>query len=152
MPNGKHSLIERVDVWLSLQQPVTYWSFWRRLLKVSPLLLVAVLAAVAIAGGRLTILPFAPVPYVFVAATFGFAVRRLDGRHALVSIGVGTVYTAVIASLGILSTMFTSPSMILTIVAILTFVAAIAGFGSPSLHQGFQRSKLTADRQDRREF
>lgn len=139
-------LIERIDAWLTLQQPVTYWSFWSRLLKVSPILLVAVLASVAIAGSALTITPFAPVPYVFIAATFGFAVRRLKGAQALVSAGVGGLYTAALASLDVLWPMLDSPSPILAAVAVLTFVSTIAGFASPSLHRGFEQTELATER------
>lgn len=145
-------LVERVDTWLTLQQPVTYWSFWSRLLKVSPIVLLAVLGSAAIAGSALTVVPFAPVPYVFVAATFGFAVRRLEGGHALVSVGVGAVYTAMLVSLGTLWTMLTSHSPILAAVSILTFVAAIAGFASPSLHSGFEQTKLAAERRKRDDY
>lgn len=145
-------LVERLDAWLTLQQPVTYWSFWSRLLKVSPVLLVAVLVSVAIAGNSLTLVPFAPVPYVFVAATLGFAVRRLEGGHALLSVGVAGVYTAMLVSLGTLSTLLASPSPILGAIAVLTFVATIAGFASPSLHHGFERTELAAERRERDKY
>lgn len=145
-------LVERLDVWLTLQQPVTYWSFWSRLLKVSPIVLLAVLASVAIAGSALTVVPFAPVPYVFVAATLGFAVRRLEGDHALVSLGVAGVYTAMLVSLGTFRMMLASPSPILAAIGILTFVATIAGFASPSLHRGFEQTELAAERRERDDY
>ncbi|MFB6234822.1 MAG: hypothetical protein ABEH81_00225 [Halopenitus sp.] len=145
-------LVERVDAWLTLQQPVTYWSFWSRLLKVSPVVLLAVLASVAIAGSALTVVPFAPVPYVFVAATFGFAVRRLQGGYALVSVGVAGMYTAILVSLGTFWKMLASPSLILAAIGILTFVAIIAGFASPSLHSGFEQTELATERRERDDF
>ena len=145
-------LLKRVDAWLTLQQPVTYWSFWARLLKVSPVVLVAVLAAVVVAGSALTVVPFAPVPYVFVTATLGFAVRRLEGDHALVSVTVGVVYTAMLVALGTMSTVLNSPSPILVVVALLTFFAAIAGFASPTLHRGFEQTELAVERRNREDY
>lgn len=147
--NGR---FERLDAWLTLQQPVTYWSFWSRLLKVSPVLLVALLLSVAIAGSDITVGPFAPVPYVFVAATFGFAVRRLEGRHVLVSVGIGGFYTAILVSLGVMTAMLDSPSPILGAVAVLTFVATIAGFASPSLHSGAEQTEPAAERREGDEY
>lgn len=147
--SADNGLLGRVDAWVTLRQPVTYWSFWARLLKVSPLLVLPVLASVAIVGDALTVVPFAPTPYVFVAATLGFAVRRLRGMYVFTSLGIGVGYTIALALQGVLRPILATHSTVVTAIALLTFVAGIAGFASPSLHRGYENTELARRQRSR---
>jgi small-conductance mechanosensitive channel len=127
-------LTDRVNRWFSIRQPVTYWSFWGDLLRLAPVL-VTLFALFAVAlGTQFSVLTFAPLPYVFVAATSGFAVRDLDLLGGLWSGLLGVVYGFVLWVTNVGPLLLQRPTPVLSAVAVLTFVALVVGFSAPSLH------------------
>lgn len=124
----------RFDRAATVEQPVTYWSLWGTLLRTSPVLLVAVAVAAAVGGGRLSLLAFAPVPFVFCAATLGFAVRAMDLGGTFTSIALGAIYAGVLLATGVAAPLLDRPTPLLAVLGLLTSIAALAGFISPTLH------------------
>ena len=127
-------LSDRLDHWLTIEQPVTYWSFWRALLRLVPLLAVPFVVVLLVAGDRIALLSFAPVPFVLVAATLGYAVRSFDGVGALISGVVGVVYGFLLWLEGTGELLVFQATPMLAVLTVLTFLAVIAGFASPTLH------------------
>lgn len=124
----------RFDRWFTVGQPVTYWSFWWALLRLVPVL-VGLFALVTVATGmQFTVDSFAPLPFVFVAATFGYAVRDLDAEGALISLLIAGVYGFVLWLTGAGSVLLRRPTPMLSVIAALAFVAMFTGFASPMLH------------------
>lgn len=130
------SLRDRVDGWFSLESPVTYWSFWAGLLRTVPVVLLAGLVVYAVHGERMAVVAVSPTPFVFAAATLGFAVRDLDGVGVVVSVVFGVVYGALLSIVGLADVLLTTLSPLLWVFAGLTFVGGIAGFLAPRLHRG----------------
>lgn len=128
------TLKTRLRRWFTIQQPVTYWSFWRDLLRLTPVLAALFVLSVAVFGMEFSVLSFAPLPFVFVTATTGYAIRDLHPSGGLWSVLVGLTYSAVLWITGTGQTLLQRPTPILTAVAVLTFVALVAGFAAPSLH------------------
>ena len=120
--------------WLTVGDPVTYWSFWWALLRLVPILVGLFALVTAATGMRFTVDSFAPLPFVFVAATLGYAVRAFDGVGALISVLSAVVYGFLLWLDGVGTTLLRQPTPLLSALAVLTFVALIAGFGSPTLH------------------
>lgn len=137
-----------------MAQPVTYWPFWLASLRLVPILLgVFVLVTVA-TGMQFTGDSFAPFPFVFVAATFGYAVRDLDTEGAVISLLITVVYAFVLWLSGAGSVLLRRPTPMLSVIAALAFVAMFAGFASPKLHgrrrntefvQAYENRKLGHD-------
>ena len=123
-----------LDRWLTIEQPVTYWSFWLALGRLVPLLAVPFVVAFLIAGEGFALRSFAPLPFVFVAATLGYAVRAFDGVGALVSGLLAAVYSFLLwlSDIGVM--VLRQPTAMLSVLAVLAFVAVVAGFASPTLH------------------
>jgi len=126
---------------------VTYWSFWAALLRLVPLLALLFVLVLLATSLPFTLRSFAPLPFVFVAATFGYAVRAFDGAGALISILSAVVYGFLLALDGIGATLLRQPTPLLTVLAVLTFVALLAGFGSPTLHGQGGDAELESARQ-----
>lgn len=127
-------LSDRIDRWLTIEQPVTYWSFWEALLRLVPFFL-AMFALVAVATDvRFAFYSFAPLPFVFVAATVGYAVRDLNVTELVVSHLVAAVYGFLLWLSGTAGALLQRPTPVLSVIAVLAFVAMIAGFSSSTLH------------------
>lgn len=135
-----------VDRWLTVERPVTYWSFWAALLRLVPLLAVIFVLVLLTTSLSFTLRSFAPVPFVFVAATLGYAVRAFDGVGALISVLSAVVYGFLLALDGIGATLLRQPTPLLSVLAVLTFVALLAGFGSSTLHGQGGDAELEAAR------
>ena len=131
-PGG--TLTARLRRWFTIQRPVSYWSFWTDLLRLMPLLATLFVLSVALFGMEFSVLSFAPLPFVFVTATTGYAIRDLHLSGSLWSALVALTYSAILWLTGTAQTLLQRPTPILTAVAILTFVALVAGFAAPSLH------------------
>jgi uncharacterized membrane protein len=142
-------LFQRADHWFTLKEPVTYWSFWGDLLRLAPVF-VGLFAVVAYTvGTEFTFQSFAPIPFVFVAATGGYAVREFSAVGALISLTVAVLYSGVLSLTGTAGLLLYRPNPVLSIVAVLTFIALLAGFASPALHG---RQENTEFKQARREY
>lgn len=123
-----------LDRWFSIRRPVSYWSFWGDLLRLTPVLGAAFAVVSAVAGLEFAVFSFAPLPFVFVAATGGYAVRDLDLVGWLWS-GLGALtYAFVLGVTDVGWLLLQRPRPVLTAIAVLTFVALVAGFAAPSLH------------------
>jgi len=127
-------LPERLNRWLTVEQPVTYWSFWAALLRLVPLLVVPFVVTFVAVGEGFALRSFAPVPFVFVAATVGYAVRAFDELGVLLSLIVATVYSFLLWVSGVGTALLRQPTPLLSVLAVLAFVALLAGFGSSTLH------------------
>ncbi|MFB6221613.1 MAG: hypothetical protein ABEH90_09250 [Halolamina sp.] len=150
--SASRTLLERLDQWLTIERPVTYWSFWAALLRLVPILLVLLGLVAVVAGRRFTLISFAPVPFVFIAATVGYTVREFDAKGALMSVVIALIYSFLLWLTGTGWLILRRPTPMLSAVAVLTFVALLAGFGSPTLHgQGDGRDFEQARRQYRQE-
>jgi hypothetical protein len=126
-------LPERLDRWLTVERPVSYWTFWAALLRLAALL--ALLFALSLlAGEQFVLRAFAPLPFVFVAATLGYAVRAFDGVGVLVSGMIASSYAFLLRLTGVGELLLTQPTPLLSVLSILTFIALLAGFGSSALH------------------
>lgn len=134
-----------LDRWLTVERPVTYWTFWAALLRLVPLLAVP-LALAGLAGGQFALRAFAPVPFVFVAATLGYAVRAFDGTGMLVSGMVAGVYGFLLWLTGVGELLLTQPTPLLSVLSVLTFIALLSGFGSSTLHDTPTQGEFTAAR------
>ncbi|QKY19468.1 hypothetical protein B4589_003400 [Halolamina sp. CBA1230] len=139
------------DRWLTVEQPVTYWSFWAALLRLVPLLAVLFVAVSAVTSSEFALRSFAPLPFVFVTATLGYAVRAFDGVGALVSVLSAVVYGFLLWLDGVGTTLLRQPTTMLSVLAVLAFVALLAGFGSPTLHGQHSDDELSAARRRRNE-
>lgn len=145
-------LPDRLDHWLTIEQPVTYWSFWAALLRLVPLLAVPFVLVYLGAGEGFALRSFAPLPFVFVAATVGYAVRAFDGVGALISLLLAVVYGFLLWLTGVGVAVLRQPTPLLSVLAVLAFVAIVAGFASPVLHgQGGDDEFEAARRRRRRE-
>ena len=122
-----------LDRWLTVERPVTYWTFWAALLRLVPLLSIP-FALSFLAGGEFVLRAFAPLPFVFVAATLGYAVRAFDGVGVLVSGLLASAYAFLLWLSGVAELLLTQPSALLSVLSVLTFVGVLAGFGSSTLH------------------
>ena len=131
-PTGR--LPERLDSWFSIRQPVSYWSFWRDLMRIAPVLVAPFALLVATAGAQFSVLSFAPLPFVFVAATGGYAIRDLDLLGGFWSLLLAAAYGFVLAVTDFGWLLLQRPTPVLKAVALLTFVALVTGFAAPSLH------------------
>jgi hypothetical protein len=127
-------LPERLNRWLTVAQPVTYWSFWAALLRLVPLLVVPFVVVFVAVGGGFALRSFAPVPFVFVAATLGYAVRAFDELGVLLSLIVAAVYGFLLWASGVGMAVLRQPTPLLSVLAVLAFVALVAGFSAPTLH------------------
>lgn len=116
------------------ERAVSYWSLWQRLLLATPVVLALVGIAAVVAGGGLSLAALAPVPFVFLAATLGFAVRDMDLAGTLTSLSLGGVYAAVLVVTDVATLVLARPTALLALLGFLTSAAAVAGFLSPSLH------------------
>lgn len=142
----------RLDRWLTVGQPVSYWAFWFALLRLVPVLF-GLFALVTVATGmQFSVDSFAPLPYVFVAATFGYAVRDLDTEGVLVSLLLAGVYSFVLWLADAGSVLLRRPTPMLLVIATLVFLAMFTGFASPMLHgrraefaRAYQRHRLGDD-------
>lgn len=144
-------LPERVDRWFSIRHPVSYWSFWRDLLRLAPVLVGLFALVVATVGTRFSVVTFAPLPYVFVAATAGYAIRDLNFLGGFWSLLLAAAYSFVLGVTEVGWVLLMRPTPVLKAVAILTFVALVAGFTAPSLHGRLENEGLEAAyRQHRR--
>ncbi|GAB7093265.1 hypothetical protein JCM30237_04170 [Halolamina litorea] len=131
---GESTLPGWLDRWLTLKQPVTYWSFWAALLRLLPLFVLPFLVTVAVVTPAFAVRAFAPLPFVLVAATLGYAVRAFDGVGALVSVLIAALYSFLLGVTGVGESVVSQPTPLLSVLAVLAFVALLAGFGSPTLH------------------
>jgi len=136
-------LPDRIDGWLTVEQPVTYWSFWAALLWLGAFLLVPFVLIAAAAGVRFTIVSFAPLPFVLVAASLGYAVRGLNQVGALISLLLAVVYAFLLWLSGTGLLLLRQPTPLLSVLAVLTFVAMIAGFAAPTIHGRRQSGEFT---------
>lgn len=127
-------VLDRVDHWLSVERPVTYWSFWRALLRLGAILAPPFGLIAAAAGLRFTVISFAPLPFVLVAATFGYAVRDLNPLGGLISLLLAVLYGFLLWLSGTGLLLLRRPTPLLSVLAVLTFVAMVAGFGAPTIH------------------
>ncbi|NHX36117.1 MULTISPECIES: hypothetical protein [Halolamina] len=127
-------LPERLNRWLTVGRPVTYWSFWAALLRLVPLLAVLFVAVAFAVGEGFALRAFAPLPFVFVAATLGYAVRAFDGLGVLISLLLAGIYAFLLWLSGVGATLLGQPTPLLSVLAVLAFVAVLAGFGAPTLH------------------
>jgi hypothetical protein len=141
--------LERVDQWFTIEQPVTYWSFWLALLRLVPVFLLLFGLVAAIGGVRFAVISFAPLPYVLVAATVGYAVRNFDAGGILVSVVAGLVYGFTLWLSGIAGLILSRPTVILSVSAVLAFLALSAGFASSTLHGQAEKDEF---REKRREY
>jgi hypothetical protein len=123
-----------LDRWFTVEQPVTYWSFWWALLRVVPLLIGVFALLTVVTGMQFTFESLAPLPFVFVAASFGFAVRTLDAEGGLISVQIAAVYGFILSLGGTGSHLLQRPTPMLSVMAALAFVAMVTGFASPMLH------------------
>lgn len=137
----------RLDRWLTVERPVTYWTFWAALLRLAALL--AVPFALSVFGGEQFLLrAFGPLPFVFVAATLGYAVRAFDSLGVLVSAMLAAIYAFLLWLTGVGELLLTQPTPLLSVLSVLTFVALLAGFGSSALHsEPTEEEFVTARRQ-----
>ncbi len=136
-----------MDRWLTVERPVTYWSFWAALLRLVPFLALLFVLVLLATSPTFALRSFAPLPFVFVAATFGYAVRAFDGVGALISALSAVVYGFLLALHGVGATLLRQPTPLLSVLAVLTFVALLAGFGSPTLHGQRGDAELESARQ-----
>ena len=143
-------LPDRLDRWLTIEQPVTYWSFWAALGRLVPLLAVPFVVVVLAAGEGFALRSFAPLPFVFVAATLGYAVRAFDGVGALISLLLAVVYGFLLWLTGVGVAVLRQPTPLLSVLAVLAFVAVVAGFASPALHGQDGDDEFEAARRRRR--
>ncbi len=127
-------LPERLNRWLTVERPVTYWSFWAALLRLVPLLAALFVAVFFAVGEGFALRSFAPLPYVFVAATLGYAVRAFDGLGVLLSLLLATVYGFLLWLSGVGTALLRQPTPLLSALAALAFAAVVAGFSAPTLH------------------
>ncbi|MFC6735194.1 hypothetical protein ACFQEQ_02945 [Halolamina salina] len=137
------------DRWLTVERPVTYWSFWAALLRLVPFLGILFVLVLLATSLSFALRSFAPLPFVFVAATFGYAVRAFDGVGALISALSAAVYGFLLALDGIGATLLRQPTPLLSVLPVLTFLALLAGFGSPTLHGQRGDDELAAARRRR---
>ncbi len=140
-------LPDRLDRWLTIEQPVTYWSFWAALLRLVPLLAVPFVLVYLGAGEGFALRSFAPLPFVFVAATLGYAVRAFDGVEALISLLLAVVYGFLLWLTGVGVAVLRQPTPLLSVLAVLAFVAVVTGFASPALHGRGSDEEFEAARQ-----
>ncbi|MEF8800625.1 MAG: hypothetical protein V5A38_08455 [Halolamina sp.] len=139
----------RLARWFSIEQPVSYWTFWWALLRVVPLLL-GVFALVTIASGmQFRLDSLAPLPFVFICATFGFAVRDLDEEGGLISLLLATFYSVILWLTGTGSVLLREPTPMLSVFAALAVVAMFTGFASPTLHGRQENEQFARVYQDR---
>lgn len=131
---------------LKLDEPVTYWRLWATLLRGSPAIIVCAGVVALVVGEHQTVVATAPVPFVFTAATLGFAVRDMDLLGVVVSAGLTVAYAGLLWTTGIGELVLSRPAPLLSVLGVLVFVAAVAGFGSPTLH-GRDRSLAEAQRE-----
>lgn len=141
----------RVDDWFSLDRPVTYWTFWIGILRTVPVLLLVLAGVAGVVGMRLATVAISPVPFVFVAATFGFAARNLDGTGMTVSGLAGVIYGLGLGVLDIGRLLLTTLSPLLWVFALLTVAGGIAGFLAQRLHAGTDSRSLHEAQRQRRE-
>ena len=127
-------LPERLNRWLTVGRPVTYWSFWRALLRLIPFLALLFVAVALGVDEWFALRSFAPLPFVFVAATLGYAVRAFDEFGVLISLLVAIVYSFLLWVSGVGATLLGQPTPLLQALAVLTFAAILAGFSAPTLH------------------
>lgn len=144
-------LPDSLDRWLTVEQPVTYWSFWAALGRLVPLLVVPFVLVYVGAGEGFALRSFAPLPFVFVAATLGYAVRAFDGVGALISLLLAVVYGFLLWLTGVGVAVLRQPTLLLSMLAVLAFVAVVAGFASPALHGRDGTDEFEAARRRRRE-
>jgi hypothetical protein len=143
-------LPDRLDRWLTIEQPVTYWSFWAALGRLAPLLAVPFVVVLLAGGEGFALRAFAPLPFVFVAATLGYAVRAFDGVGALISLLLAVVYGFLLWLTGVGVAVLRQPTPLLSVLAVLAFVAVVAGFASPALHGQDGADEFEAARRRRR--
>jgi len=124
----------RLDDWFSIRRPVSYWSFWWDLLRLAPVFVGLFALLVHLVGTEFTVLAFAPLPFVFVAATGGYAIRDLNLLGGFWSLLLAGSYAFVLAVTEVGWLLLQRPTPILKVVALLTFVALVSGFAAPSLH------------------
>ncbi|MEF8780684.1 MAG: hypothetical protein V5A46_08405 [Haloferacaceae archaeon] len=132
---GRRRLRVRLRDWLSLQRPVTYWSLWKALLETVPVVVALVVAAALLLRDPLALASISPAPYVFFAATLGFAIRRLNRRYVLLSLLLVVGYTSALGLLGLFSLLFAGNVVTFAVVVSLTFLSLVIGFAWPSLHR-----------------
>lgn len=144
-------LLEWFDRWLTIEQPVTYWSFWVALLRLLPVLLVPFVVVYVGAGEQFALRTFAPLPLVFIASTLGYAVRAFDGFGTFLSVLFAGVYGYLLWVQGIGRLLLTQLTPILPVLAVLAFIALVAGFASPALHGRNASQAFKEARKDRRE-
>jgi len=123
-----------LDRWLTVERPVTYWAFWAAILRLVPLLSVPFVLVAIGTSEPFALRSFAPLPFVFVASTLGYAVRAFDGVGMLVSFILAGVYSFLLWLSGVGESVLSQPTPLLSVLAVLAFVALLAGFGSPTLH------------------
>lgn len=128
------SVPDRLDDWLILSDPVTYWSLWSGLLGTVPIIVV-IGGGLAVAFGTEPALVYlAPVPFVYTVGTLGFAVRDLDSLGIVVSISLTVAYGAGLGTTELAWRLLTDLAAIVWLLAPLVLVAGVAGFMWPSLH------------------
>jgi hypothetical protein len=137
-------LPDRLDRWFSIRQPVSYWSFWWDLLRLAPVFLVVFGLMALTLGTEFSVLSFAPLPFVFVAATGGYAIRNLDLLGGFWSLLLAGSYGFVLAVTDVGWLLLQRPTPILKVVALLTFVALVSGFAAPSLHGRWENQEFEA--------
>lgn len=143
-------LPDRLDRWLTVERPVTYWSFWAALGRLVPLLAVPFVLVYVGAGEGLALRSFAPLPFVFLAATLGYAVRAFDGVGTLISLLLAVIYGFFLWLTGVGVTVLRQPTPLLSMLAVLAFVAVVVGFASPALHGRDGADEFEAARRRRR--
>lgn len=146
---GTEQLRIRLRDWLSLERPVTYWSLWAALLETIPVAAAIVVAAALLLRDPLAIASLSPVPYVFFAATLGFAIRRLNRRYVLLSLLLVIGYTSLLGLLGLFSLLFAGNVATFAVVISLTFLSLLIGFAWPSLHRDGDAVDSPVDRPGR---
>lgn len=128
------SVRRRFDGWLTLSDPVTYWSVWAGLLKTTPLIALIGVALVVGTGTVPALTYLSPVPFVYTVGTLGFAVRDLDSTGIVVSLGLTVAYGWLLAVTGYGWRLLTDLAPLVWLLALLVIVAGVGGFTSPALH------------------
>ncbi|MFW5939534.1 MAG: hypothetical protein ACOCQU_03705 [Halolamina sp.] len=113
---------------------MSYRSFWIALLRLVPGFVVAFIAVAVFVSEPFAVRSFASLPFVFAAATLGFAVRAFDRTGMLVSVLIAGVYSFLLEVGPVADHLLRQPTPMLSVLAVLTFGALLVGFSARTLH------------------
>lgn len=142
--------MDRVRGLLTFQPPVTYGQFCLTIAGVSTIVLPLVGGVAVVFGAGAALVAALPVPFVFFAATLGFAVRGMHHRGVATSLLLGAGYAVLLGTTGLAGLTLAQGWPILAVQGLLVVVAGFLGFASPRLHGRDRLARADWRRRQRR--